>query len=297
MYLPAIVGIVHDDIITTMSAFLDFCYLVRRYTITASTLDQIKASLDHFHQFRQIFIAKGIRDNFSLPRQHAMVHYPTMIPLFAAPSGLCSSITENKHIYAVKETWRRSNRNDPLGQMITANQRLSKLIASRADFERRGMLDDSLAEASWRALRDVLRKNMSESDTDDAEKIPTSTRGEHRHLRGVLLAGAADDTEDFFDDIVGNHELNEIADLDNSESLVDGPQCGAVHGIRHAERQIRVGGRNDPLSLILMASKQREYYLLLVVTRAFGAAQLTSLMLSLQSPVRCTLNSSTLLQR
>ena len=293
MYLPAIVGIVHDDIITTMSAFLDFCYLVRRYTITASTLDQIKASLDHFHQFRQIFIAKGIRDNFSLPRQHAMVHYPTMIPLFAAPSGLCSSITENKHIYAVKETWRRSNRNDPLGQMITANQRLSKLIASRADFERRGMLDDSLAEASWRALRDVLRKNMSESDTDDAEKIHTSSRGEHRHRRSVLLAGAADDTEDFFDDVVGNHEINEIADLDNSESLVH----LAVHDIQHAERQIRVGGRNDPLSLILMASKQREYYLLLVVNCAFGAAYLTSLLSTLQSPVRCTLNSSTCLRR
>lgn len=256
VYLPAIVGIVHDDMIQTLSAFLDFCYLVRRYTITASTIDQIKASLDHFHRYRQIFIAKGIRDNFSLPRQHAMVHYPIMIPLFAAPSGLCSSITENKHIYSVKETWRRSNRNDPLGQMITANQRLSKIIASRTDFKRRGMLEDTLAEASWRALRDVLRKNVLESDT--YEKAP-SRREQVDHCSG-LAADVTADKEDFFDDIPGNQELNEIADLCGSESLLgDESQHhdGTVHGIGNAGHQLRLGGRNDPLSLMLLAAKQR----------------------------------------
>jgi hypothetical protein len=64
-----------------------------------------------------------------------------LIKLFGSPGGLCSSITESKHITAVKEPWRRSNRYNALGQMLLTNQRLDKLAASRVDFEHRGMLN------------------------------------------------------------------------------------------------------------------------------------------------------------
>jgi hypothetical protein len=60
--------------------------------------------------------------------------------VFGAPNGLCSSITELKHIKAVKEPWRRSDRFDALSQMLLTNQRLDKLAASRVDFADRGML-------------------------------------------------------------------------------------------------------------------------------------------------------------
>jgi hypothetical protein len=63
-----------------------------------------------------------------------------MIHLFGAPNGLCSSITEAKHIKAVKEPWRRSSKHKALGQMLLTNQRLDKLAAIRVDFEARGML-------------------------------------------------------------------------------------------------------------------------------------------------------------
>ncbi|KAF9553018.1 hypothetical protein CPC08DRAFT_728207 [Agrocybe pediades] len=63
-----------------------------------------------------------------------------MIREFGAPNGLCSSITESKHIKAVKEPWRRSNHYEALGQMLVTNQRLDKLAAARVDFKSRGML-------------------------------------------------------------------------------------------------------------------------------------------------------------
>jgi hypothetical protein len=66
-----------------------------------------------------------------------------MIRLFGAPNGLCSSITEAKHIKAVKEPWRRSNRDRPLKQMLLINQRLDKLAAAHVDFTRRGMLEEA----------------------------------------------------------------------------------------------------------------------------------------------------------
>ncbi|KDQ49944.1 hypothetical protein JAAARDRAFT_200374 [Jaapia argillacea MUCL 33604] len=61
-----------------------------------------------------------------------------------------SSITESKHIPVVKKLWRRSNRNNPLGQMICTNIRLGKLAAVCVEFERRGMLESGsgLAEES-----------------------------------------------------------------------------------------------------------------------------------------------------
>jgi hypothetical protein len=69
-----------------------------------------------------------------------MTHYATHIRRFGAPNGLYSSITESKHIKAVKEPWRRSSRYEALGQMLLTNQRLDKLSALRVDYAQRGML-------------------------------------------------------------------------------------------------------------------------------------------------------------
>ena len=125
----------------TVRALLDFCYIARRSALTEDDVSQLKDTLSRFHQYREVFITSGGRDNFLVPRQHALVHFPSLIRLFGAPNGLCSSITESKHIRAVKEPWRRSNRNQALGQMLVTNQRLDQLMAARSDFTNRGMLN------------------------------------------------------------------------------------------------------------------------------------------------------------
>jgi hypothetical protein len=141
VFLPAIVGHVPDAMVRAISAFTEFCYLVRRCVITEDTLTAIDEAMADFHREREIFRTVGVRpDGFSLPRQHSLKHYRQLIQMFGAPNGLCSSITENKHIKAVKEPWRRSNKNNPLGQMLLTNQRIAKLAAARADFTSRSML-------------------------------------------------------------------------------------------------------------------------------------------------------------
>ena len=77
-----------------------------------------------------------------------MNHYLNMIRLFGALNGLCSSIMEAKHIKAVKELWRRSNRNQPLKQILLTNQCLDKLSAARIEFMRRKMLEEAALHAS-----------------------------------------------------------------------------------------------------------------------------------------------------
>jgi len=71
-----------------------------------------------------------------------MVHYHANIKNFGSPNGLCSSITESKHITAVKRPWRRSSRYKALSQILKVNERLDRLMAAKADFTARGMLQD-----------------------------------------------------------------------------------------------------------------------------------------------------------
>lgn len=118
---------------------MDFCYLVRQADFTEASLDAIESALEKFHQDRKVFIELGVRDAFNLPRQHSIIHYRTSIIEFGAPNGLCSSITESRHITAVKQPWRRSNRYNALSQMLLTNQRLDKLHALRAELADQGL--------------------------------------------------------------------------------------------------------------------------------------------------------------
>lgn len=140
VYLPAINGHVPDQMVRCLAAFLEFCYLVRRSTITESTLESMSISLDRFHTERAIFKETEVRFDFNLPRQHSLVHYRRNIQLFGAPNGLCSSITESKHRKAVKEPYRRSNHFEALGQILLINQRLDKLAAVRIYFASHDLL-------------------------------------------------------------------------------------------------------------------------------------------------------------
>ncbi|KAJ6558960.1 hypothetical protein B0H10DRAFT_2240667 [Mycena sp. CBHHK59/15] len=141
VYLPAIEGHVPAQMLRAFSAFLDFCYLVRRNMINEATLTAIDAALARYHRERVIFAESGVCANgFCLPRQHLLTHYRYLIQEFGAPNGLCSSITESKHIKAVKEPWRQSSRYEALLQMLTINDRLDKLAAARVDFVDRGMM-------------------------------------------------------------------------------------------------------------------------------------------------------------
>jgi len=126
--------------VCAIHALLDFCYIARRDVHDTHTLTALDDALQRFHHHREIFRESGIRMDFNLPRQHSLIHYLKLIRAFGAPNGLCSSITESKHIKAVKEPWRRSSRFEALRQMLLTNQRLDKLAAARVDFTERGML-------------------------------------------------------------------------------------------------------------------------------------------------------------
>ena len=116
-----------------ITAFLEFCYIVRQSSLDEADLEALDSALKRFEIERTIFEQVGIRPNgISIPHIHALRHYHQLIQQFGAPNGLCTSITESKHIDAVKKPWRKSNRHEALGQMLITNQRLENIAYFRA---------------------------------------------------------------------------------------------------------------------------------------------------------------------
>jgi hypothetical protein len=180
--------------VQAVAALIDFCYLVRRSVIDEDALTQIQAALARFHQYREIFRELDVRpDGFSLPRQHSLIHYPFLITQFGAPNGVCSSITESKHIKAVKKPYRRSSRNKPLGQMLVTNQRLDKIAAARIDFTSRGLLSGPNLSSGF-----LAKLTTNHVDIDIPQPAPPDIIRQtvpRNNNDGEVDAGAVDEPE------------------------------------------------------------------------------------------------------
>ncbi|KAF8977475.1 hypothetical protein BDQ17DRAFT_1403369 [Cyathus striatus] len=109
VYLTAITGYVPACMVQCVSTFLDFCYISCCNSFESHDLQELQDALNRFHKYCDVFIQPGVHDNVSLPCQHSLSHYVYSIRLFGSPNGLCSSITESKHIKAVKEPWQCSS--------------------------------------------------------------------------------------------------------------------------------------------------------------------------------------------
>lgn len=153
-----------------ISSFLNVCYIARRADLDHTALQAFDTALAKFYTLREVFHTLGVRPTgFSLPRQHSLSHYSHLIKEFGAPGGVCSSITESRHITAVKKPWRRSSRYQALGQMLVTNQRLDKLAAARVDFINRGMLDATKPQHPGAIQVSVPMAGRRNEDDDENE--------------------------------------------------------------------------------------------------------------------------------
>ena len=153
-----------------MATFMNACYIARRNAITAPALKQFHECVEAFHKLRNVFIEAGVRASISLPRQHALMHFYNSIHLFGSPNGLCSSITESKHIKAVKEPWRRSSRYHALIQMLQIITRMEKMSALHRIFSDRKMLIGTTS--SYMAGLTTVQEDQEEArnDLDDVDE-------------------------------------------------------------------------------------------------------------------------------
>lgn len=118
VFLAAIARYVPATMAQCIAAFMDACYITRQNAITAPALKSFRESVEQFQKLHNIFIEASVWVTISLPHQHALKHFYYLIQFFGSPNGLCSSITELKHIKAMKEPWCWSSRFQALIQML-----------------------------------------------------------------------------------------------------------------------------------------------------------------------------------
>jgi len=182
VFLAAIAGHVLSTMVHCIATFMDACYIAHHNAITAPALEHFRECVEKFHHLWNIFIETGVRDSISLPRQHALKHFHRAVQLFGSPNGLCSSITESKHIKVVKEPWRRSSRYKALIQMLQTIVWMDKLIVLRRVFSDLGMLVGTTTSymAGIRVQQDTSESNLAneanaeEGDDDAVPGDPTS---------------------------------------------------------------------------------------------------------------------------
>ncbi|KIL60923.1 hypothetical protein M378DRAFT_83194, partial [Amanita muscaria Koide BX008] len=173
-YIAAINGWVPSEMVQCFAAFMELCYIAHRNAISSHDLTRLKNELRRFHQLRQVFIDVGVRTSISLPCQHAVSHYPRGIQYFGSLNGLCSTITESKHIKVVKEPWRRSNRYNALSQMLTTISRGEQLSALQMLFTSNGMLTGTTASYIKQELwREATAANIFSLDVTDSQRDET----------------------------------------------------------------------------------------------------------------------------
>ncbi|KDQ06050.1 hypothetical protein BOTBODRAFT_121950 [Botryobasidium botryosum FD-172 SS1] len=193
--LPVLVGHLPAEIIRCVRSFLDLCYLLRQYSHDEDDLVKIDETFAEYCHHREFFRQAGVcPDGFGQPRQHSLGHYRHLIQLFGSPNGLCSSITESRHITAVKEPYRRSNRWNAISQITLTNQRLDKLSAAHAHFTAHGMMHGTVLSSILNSMLGpfaVPPSGAEESDgdsDDDSDDDEIGPADEDDALTGIALA-------------------------------------------------------------------------------------------------------------
>lgn len=185
VYHANLVEYVPEEMIQALGAFLKFRYLVHRSTIDKDTLDDLAAAVEHFNKKREIF--REVRGDLglSLPFQCSMVHYVDFMWKFGAQMA---SITEPKHIKAVKQPYRRSSKNNALCQMLLMNQRLNKLHRFRVVLQSRNMLSSAPFPIYGSDVAVPMAENPVQEDNEDSGAVPGErVQGEVRLDNGLYV--------------------------------------------------------------------------------------------------------------
>ncbi|KAH0827335.1 hypothetical protein J3R83DRAFT_3963 [Lanmaoa asiatica] len=183
VYIAAIEGYVPCDIVKTFRAFLEFCYLVRKDVILEANLDIIDDTLSRFHHYREVFKTSGVVNTFSLPRQHSLTHYNHLIWQYGAPNGLCSSITESKHVKAVKKPYRVSTSSMQPG-LTFRHEACSDVVLEHWGCSCQGYILHVIVQ--YNSVQRVLDEQWGTGQTENSEVHPA----------GKEAASQPDDLED-----------------------------------------------------------------------------------------------------
>lgn len=114
-------------LLCAVRSLLDFLFISQYPIHSSKTLVSLNASLQRFHQNKDIFVELGIRQHFNIPKLHSCQHYAGSIKLYGTTDNYNTQHTERLHIDLAKDAYRASNMKDEYPQMMTWLERKEKI--------------------------------------------------------------------------------------------------------------------------------------------------------------------------
>ncbi|KAG1847789.1 hypothetical protein C8R48DRAFT_615382 [Suillus tomentosus] len=115
-------------LLKAVRGLLDFLYLAQYPCHSSETLLLLDEARALFHDNKEIFVDLGIRNNFNLPKLHAIRHYASMIRTFGTTDNYNTEYTERLHIDLAKDAYRATNHKHEFTQMTRWLERKEKII-------------------------------------------------------------------------------------------------------------------------------------------------------------------------
>ncbi|TFK53193.1 hypothetical protein OE88DRAFT_1627519 [Heliocybe sulcata] len=110
-------GAVQPSVAKAARALLDFSFYAQLHTHTDDTLTLLQAALHEFHEYKDIFLKYGVRDDFNFPKLHAIQHYLDSIKSHGSADGYNTELPECLHIDFAKAAYHATNKRDYTEQM------------------------------------------------------------------------------------------------------------------------------------------------------------------------------------
>ncbi|KAJ6545618.1 hypothetical protein B0H19DRAFT_955127 [Mycena capillaripes] len=197
-------GAVADaKVIRAMRGVLDFIYYAHFETHTDASLLKLESAWKLFHINKDVFIDKGIRDHFNIPKIHSMQHYVDMIRALGTADGYNTELSERLHIDCAKLGYAASSKKEYIRQMTTWLMRREAIhrFASYLQWAIPGYLVE-LNDAADEAQPSDEDEDNSDHETEDVDSasgcVPAYTIAKKAPFLRVSVAslegdyGAAD---------------------------------------------------------------------------------------------------------
>jgi hypothetical protein len=117
VFLGVIAGAVDRKVVGIARNVLDFIYYAQLQSHSTQSLAALERSLTDFHAAKSILIDLNIRDQFNIPKLHAVSHYLDSIYSLGSLDAYNTEASERLHIDYAKDAYRASNRRDYIVQM------------------------------------------------------------------------------------------------------------------------------------------------------------------------------------
>lgn len=135
--LPVVAG--HKDIkpdfVSAIRSILDFAFRAHQSQMTEEDLERLESALCGFHTKKEVLQRAEIYESVDslnrVPKLHMLTHYAYAIREMGTPDGYNTESPEHLHIIYAKRGWRKSNKVEPLPQMIRFVQRYEAMRIHR----------------------------------------------------------------------------------------------------------------------------------------------------------------------